>query len=57
MLITNEGLIKIFAENRSTDEIDILELLKQRNANKRKLIEALDQDIKRIKEQKKASKK
>ena len=57
MLITNEGLIKIFVENRSTDEIDIIELLKQRNANKRKLIEALDQDIKRIKEQKKASKK
>lgn len=57
MLITNEGLIKIFAENRSADEIDIIELLKQRNANKRKLIEALDQDIKRIKEQKKATKK
>lgn len=57
MLITNEGLIKIFVENRSTDEIDIIELLKQRNANKRKLIEALDQDIKRIKEQKKATKK
>lgn len=38
------------------DTVDILDLLKQRNANKKKLIEALDRDIQLTKERKRAKK-
>lgn len=37
-------------------EIDILELLKQRNANKKKLIDLLDREIQLTKERKRAKK-
>ena len=56
MLITNEGLFQIFSEGKQNN-VDVLELLKRRNENKRKLIEALDKEIQKSKQQKKRSKK
>ena len=52
MLITNEGLFQIFSEGKPNN-IDVLELLKRRNENKRKLIEALDKEIQKSKKQNK----
>ena len=52
MLITNEGLFQIFSEGKQNN-IDVLELLKRRNENKRKLIESLDKEIQKSKQQKK----
>ena len=56
MLITNEGLFQIFSEGKQ-NSVDVLELLKRRNENKRKLIEALDKEIQKSKQQKKRSNK
>ena len=56
MLITNEGLFQIFSEGKQNN-VDVLELLKRRNENKRKLIEALDREIQKPKQQNKRSKK
>ena len=56
MLITNEGLFQIFSEGKRNN-VDVLELLKRRNENKRKLIEALDREIQKPKQQNKRSKK
>ncbi len=38
------------------DEIDILEMLKKQNANKKKLLDLLDRDIQLTKERKRAKK-
>jgi len=56
MLITNEGLFQIFSEGKQNN-VDILELLKRRNENKQKLIEALDREIQKSKQRNKRSKK
>ena len=56
MLITNEGLFQIFSEGKQNN-VDILELLKRRNDNKQKLIEALDREIQKSKQRNKRSKK
>ena len=56
MLITNEGLFQIFSEGKQNN-VDVLELLKRRNENKQKLIEALDREIQKSKQRNKRSKK
>lgn len=38
---------------KRTGEIDLLELLKERNKNKKQIIDALDNEIKKIKERSK----